>query len=142
MGLLYLVVQYIENRDDAQRHVSGHPRWNPSPPGSRGSAGRARSMRTTGVLSTATSSPSNVLMPSPSWPQLADFGIAKLLNLSGSQNLTMTGVFHGHRRLLSRPNRPWARRLMREETSILGVLLYETLTGGYRTTPTTRSPSP
>jgi serine/threonine protein kinase len=35
--------------------------------------------------------PANVLMPSPTWPMLADFGIAKLMN-DNQQRLTVPGL--------------------------------------------------
>ena len=39
--------------------------------------------------------PANVLMPTPNWPMLADFGIAKILNDTTSPNLTMANQIIG-----------------------------------------------
>jgi serine/threonine protein kinase/uncharacterized protein YraI len=71
--------------------------------------------------------PANILMPSPSWALLADFGIAKLLN--DSQRLTMTGFIVGTAAYMApeqAANRPIDART---DLYSLGVVLYEMLTG-------------
>ena len=55
--------------------------------------------------------PSNILMPSPSWPMLADFGIAKLMNDTQLQ-LTMSNQVIGTAMYLA-PEQAMENRLMR-----------------------------
>ncbi|MEO7912987.1 MAG: protein kinase, partial [Roseiflexaceae bacterium] len=71
--------------------------------------------------------PANVLMPSPSWALLADFGIAKLLN--DSQRLTMTGFIIGTAAYMA-PEQAAGKPIdARTDLYSLGVVLYEMLTG-------------
>jgi serine/threonine protein kinase len=71
--------------------------------------------------------PANVLLPSPSWALLADFGIAKLLN--DSQHLTMTGFIIGTAAYMA-PEQAAGKPIdARTDLYSLGVVLYEMLTG-------------
>ncbi|MDQ2996533.1 MAG: protein kinase, partial [Chloroflexota bacterium] len=71
--------------------------------------------------------PANILMPSPSWALLADFGIAKLLN--DSQHLTMTGFIIGTAAYMA-PEQAAGKPIdARTDLYSLGVVLYEMLTG-------------
>jgi len=71
--------------------------------------------------------PANILMPSPSWALLADFGIAKLLN--DSQHLTMTGFIIGTAAYMA-PEQASGKPIdARTDLYSLGVVLYEILTG-------------
>src|SRR5215211_3165803 len=71
--------------------------------------------------------PANVLMPSPTWALLADFGIAKLLN--DSQHLTMTGFIIGTAAYMA-PEQAAGKPIdARTDLYSLGVVLYEMLTG-------------
>ena len=91
-NLLYLVLQYVQNGVTLADTMNG-----PLEP--------VAALRLMGHLLSALSyahshgivhrdiKPANILMPSPSWPMLADFGIAKLMN--ESQHLTMSGLVIG-----------------------------------------------
>jgi serine/threonine protein kinase len=71
--------------------------------------------------------PANILMPSPTWALLADFGIAKLLN--DSQHLTMTGFIIGTAAYMA-PEQAAGKPIdARTDLYSLGVVLYEMLTG-------------
>src|SRR6476659_8135026 len=71
--------------------------------------------------------PANVLMPSPHWALLADFGIAKLLN--DSQHLTMTGFIIGTAAYMA-PEQAAGKPIdARTDLYSLGIVLYEMLTG-------------
>src|SRR5206468_9889373 len=72
--------------------------------------------------------PANVLMPSPRWPMLADFGIAMLLN-DTSQRLTMPGLIVGTAAYMA-PEQAEGRPVdARTDLYATGVLLYEMVTG-------------
>src|SRR5215211_3934324 len=71
--------------------------------------------------------PANILLPSPTWALLADFGIAKLLN--DSQHLTMTGFIIGTAAYMA-PEQAAGKPIdARTDLYSLGVVLYEMLTG-------------
>src|SRR5215207_762693 len=71
--------------------------------------------------------PANILMPSPTWALLADFGIAKLLN--DSQHLTLTGFIIGTAAYMA-PEQAAGKPIdARTDLYSLGVVLYEMMTG-------------
>jgi serine/threonine-protein kinase len=73
--------------------------------------------------------PGNILMPSPTWPLLADFGIAKLLNDNEGQRLTQAGAFIGTPAYVA-PEQAFGTPVdARTDLYSLGVVLYEMLTG-------------
>jgi len=71
--------------------------------------------------------PSNILMSSPTWPMLADFGIAKLLN--DDQRLTISGLILGTVAYMA-PEQAVGRPVdRRADLYATGVMLYEMTTG-------------
>jgi serine/threonine protein kinase len=125
-GLLYLVMQYVENSLSLQDMLGS-----PMDP--------LQALRITGHVLNALDyahkrgvlhrniKPANVLMPAPDWPMLADFGIAKLLN--DSQHLTMTGFIIGTVAYMA-PEQAVGRPIdARTDLYSLGVVLYDMLTG-------------
>ena len=72
--------------------------------------------------------PANVLMPSPSWPMLADFGIAKLMN-DNQQRLTLANQIIGTAAYMA-PEQATGRPIdARTDLYAAGVVLYELVTG-------------
>ncbi|MFL5802857.1 MAG: serine/threonine-protein kinase, partial [Roseiflexaceae bacterium] len=72
--------------------------------------------------------PANVLMPSPTWPMLADFGIAKLIN-DTQQRLTVPGLIVGTAAYMA-PEQATGQAIdARTDIYASGVMLYEMLTG-------------
>jgi formylglycine-generating enzyme required for sulfatase activity/tRNA A-37 threonylcarbamoyl transferase component Bud32 len=72
--------------------------------------------------------PANVLMPSPTWPMLADFGIAKLMN-DNQQRLTVPGLIVGTAAYMA-PEQATGQPIdARTDIYASGVMLYEMLTG-------------
>ncbi len=72
--------------------------------------------------------PANVLMPSPSWPTLADFGIAKLMN-DNQQRLTLANQIIGTAAYMA-PEQATGRPIdARTDLYAAGVVLYELVTG-------------
>ena len=72
--------------------------------------------------------PANVLMPTPTWPMLADFGIAKLLKDTREQ-LTLINQIIGTAAYMS-PEQATSRPIdVRTDLYSAGVVLYELLTG-------------
>jgi formylglycine-generating enzyme required for sulfatase activity len=72
--------------------------------------------------------PANVLMPSPDWPMLADFGIAKLLN-DDQQRLTVPGLIVGTAAYMA-PEQATGQPIdARTDIYATGIMLYEMLTG-------------
>jgi hypothetical protein len=72
--------------------------------------------------------PANVLLPSPDWPMLADFGIAKLL-LGEGRDLTQQGMVLGTAAYMA-PEQAFGLPVdQRTDLYSLGVVLYELVTG-------------
>jgi serine/threonine-protein kinase len=126
-GLLYLVLQYIEN-GVTLGDMLGTPME---------SAAALRLMaRVLDALEYAHQrgivhrdiKPANVLMPSPTWPMLADFGIAKLMN-DNQQRLTVPGLIVGTAAYMA-PEQATGQAIdARTDIYASGVMLYEMLTG-------------
>jgi serine/threonine protein kinase len=125
-GLLYFVLQYVE-QGVTLHDMLGQP------------IAPALALRITGHVLSALEyahgrgvvhrdiKPANILMPSPVWALLADFGIAKLLN--DSQQLTMTGFIIGTAAYMS-PEQAAGKVIdARTDLYALGIVLYEMLTG-------------
>jgi len=73
--------------------------------------------------------PGNVLMPSPTWPMLADFGIAKLLLETGGGQLTQQGLVVGTAAYMAPEQAHGLPVDARTDLYAVGVVLYEMLTG-------------
>src|SRR5262249_18537043 len=72
--------------------------------------------------------PANVLMPSPTWPMLADFGIAKLMD-DTQQRLTVPGLIVGTAAYMA-PEQATGQAIdARTDIYSAGIMLYEMLTG-------------
>ena len=72
--------------------------------------------------------PANVLLPTPNWPMLADFGIAKLL-LGGGAGLTQAGLVVGTPVYMA-PEQAFGLPVdPRTDLYAVGLVLYEMLTG-------------
>jgi serine/threonine protein kinase len=71
--------------------------------------------------------PSNILMPSPDWPMLADFGIAKLVGTN--QQLTPPGQALGTAAYMAPENAGVGSIDARSDLYSAGVVLYELVTG-------------
>jgi hypothetical protein len=127
-GLLYLVVQYIEN-GTTLGDLLGTPM---EPVGALRIIERVLSAldyaHQRGIIHRDIK-PSNILMPSPTWPLLADFGIAKIMNASDGQHLTMSGVFIGTPAYVA-PEQVLGNAIdVRTDLYSMGVVLYEMVTG-------------
>jgi len=73
--------------------------------------------------------PSNILLASPTWPMLADFGIAKLLMESDREPITRQGFIVGTAAYMA-PEQGFGFRVdARTDLYSAGVVLYEMLTG-------------
>ena len=73
--------------------------------------------------------PSNILLPSPSWPMLADFGIAKLLQQADREPITRQGLIVGTAAYMA-PEQGFGLAVdARADLYSAGVVLYELLTG-------------
>ncbi|HEV8653594.1 MAG TPA: protein kinase [Actinomycetes bacterium] len=73
--------------------------------------------------------PGNVLMPSPTWPMLADFGIAKLLLETDGGQLTQQGLVVGTAAYMAPEQAHGLPVDARTDLYAVGVVLYEMLTG-------------
>jgi serine/threonine protein kinase len=126
-GLLYLVLQYIEN-GVTLADMMGQ------------SMALTEALRQTISLLNALDyahqrsiihrdiKPANVLMPAPTWPMLADFGIAKLLN-DTDLRLTMPGLIVGTAAYMA-PEQATGRPVdARTDIYATGVVLFEMVTG-------------
>jgi hypothetical protein len=127
-GLLYRVVQYIEN-GTTLADLLGQPM---EPVAALRIIERVLSAldyaHQRGIIHRDIK-PSNILMPSPTWPLLADFGIAKIMNASDGQNLTMSGVFIGTPAYVA-PEQVLGTGIdVRTDLYSMGVVLYEMVTG-------------
>src|SRR5919199_6886362 len=73
--------------------------------------------------------PGNVLMPTPVWPMLADFGIAKVLLEQDGRQLTQAGLVVGTAAYMA-PEQAFGLPVdARTDLYAAGVVLYEMLTG-------------
>jgi serine/threonine protein kinase len=127
-GTPYLVVQYLDS-EAALDDVTGEPM----------EAGRA--LRLMGqVLSGLEHAhrqsvvhrnikPSNILLPLPTWPMLAGFEIAKLLNDSAREQLTREGMAIGTPAYMA-PEQAFGVQVdARADLYSVGIVLYELLAG-------------
>jgi serine/threonine-protein kinase len=126
-GLLFLVLQYIEG-GTTLGDMLGKPMASPT------------ALRLTSHVLDALDyahkrgvihrdiKPANVLMPSPSWPMLADFGIAKLMN-DNQQRLTLANQIIGTAAYMA-PEQATGRPIdARTDLYAAGIVLYELVTG-------------
>jgi serine/threonine protein kinase/formylglycine-generating enzyme required for sulfatase activity len=126
-GLLFLVLQYIEG-GTTLGDMLGKPMASPT------------ALRLTSHVLDALDyahkrgvihrdiKPANVLMPSPNWPMLADFGIAKLMN-DNQQRLTLANQIIGTAAYMA-PEQATGRPIdARTDLYAAGVVLYELVTG-------------
>jgi serine/threonine protein kinase/formylglycine-generating enzyme required for sulfatase activity len=125
-GMLYLVMQYIENGT-----TLGDLLDEPIESG--------RALRLIGKVLDALSyahergivhrdiKPANVLLPSPDWPMLADFGIVKLRD--DDQNLTNPGLVIGTAAYMAPEQASGKAVDARTDLYATGVVLYEMVTG-------------
>jgi uncharacterized protein YraI len=124
-GILYLVLQYVEN-GLTLKDMLGE------------SLAPATALRLTGHVLAALDyahkrgiihrdiKPANVLMPTPTWAALADFGIAKLLNES---QLTTSGFMVGTAAYMA-PEQGLGRPAdVRTDLYSTGIMFYELVTG-------------
>ncbi|HEU5100024.1 MAG TPA: SUMF1/EgtB/PvdO family nonheme iron enzyme [Roseiflexaceae bacterium] len=125
-GLLYLVMQYIENGTTLADMLDGPIE-------------AARALRLIGKVLDALSyahergiihrdiKPANVLLPSPEWPMLADFGIVKLRD--DDQKLTIPGLVIGTAAYMAPEQASGLPVDARTDLYATGVVLYELITG-------------
>src|SRR5262245_9524946 len=73
--------------------------------------------------------PSNILMPSPNWPVLADFGIAKLISAGQRVSLTPANQILGTAAYMAPEQATGGAIDARTDLYAVGVMLYELLTG-------------
>jgi serine/threonine protein kinase len=127
-GILYLVTQYIDNGVTLADYVG-----EPMEP--------VRALKLTsqvlGALSYAHGQgvvhrdikPANILLPLPSWPMLADFGIAKILEQQDQRQITQFGLIVGTAAYIS-PEQALSKPVDgRSDIYSAGTLLFELLTG-------------
>jgi serine/threonine-protein kinase len=127
-GILYLVTQYIDNGVTLADYIG-----EPMEP--------VRALKLTsqvlGALSYAHGQgvvhrdikPANILLPLPSWPMLADFGIAQILEQQDQRKLTQFGLIVGTAAYIS-PEQALSKAVDgRSDIYSAGTLLFELLTG-------------
>src|SRR5262245_31930657 len=125
-GMLYLVLQYIENGASLADTLGAQ--MEPAPTLRL----MARVLEALGYahergIIHRDIKPSNILLLSPRWPMLADFGIAKLM--SDDQRLTMSGMIVGTAAYMA-PEQATGRPVdARTDLYSAGIVLYELLTG-------------
>jgi formylglycine-generating enzyme required for sulfatase activity len=127
-GLLYLVTQYIEHGATLGDRLGA-----PLEPGEA----LHLAIHVLGALDYAHQhgiihrdiKPSNILMVSPSWPVLADFGIAKILGDPDDTQVTLPGVLLGTPAYAAPEQVSGAPSDARTDLYALGVVLYEMVTG-------------
>jgi formylglycine-generating enzyme required for sulfatase activity/tetratricopeptide (TPR) repeat protein len=126
-GLLYLVLQYIEN-GATLADMLGHPM--PAPQALRLTSHVLDALdyaHKRGIIHRDIK-PANVLMPSANWPMLADFGIAKLMN-DNQARLTLANQIIGTAAYMA-PEQATGRPIdARTDLYAAGVVLYELVTG-------------
>src|SRR5262245_9385796 len=125
-GMLYLVMQYIENGTTLSDVLNGPMET-------------TRALRLVGKVLDALSyahergiihrdiKPANVLLPSPDWPMLADFGIVKLRD--DDQKLTIPGLVIGTAAYMAPEQASGLPVDARTDLYATGVVLYELVTG-------------
>ena len=127
-GLLYLVTQYIEHGTTLNDRLGA-----PLEPGEA----LHLAIHVLGALDYAHQhgiihrdiKPSNILMASPSWPVLADFGIAKILGEPDDERVTLPGVLLGTPAYAAPEQVSGAPADARTDLYALGIVLYEMVTG-------------
>src|SRR6266516_1706399 len=138
-GQAYLVMQYVSDGVTLADVIAGGSGGAESPDGSRPLPPQ-RSVELLGRVLAGLGyaheqgivhrdvKPSNVLMASPAWPMLADFGIAKLL-AQGDQRLTTAGTIIGTPAYMT-PEQAFNLPVdARTDLYSAGVMLYEMVTG-------------
>src|SRR5689334_624536 len=126
-GLLFLVLQYIEN-GDTLGDMLGAPLEPAAALRLMSHVLRALEYAHGRGIVHRDIKPANVLMPSPIWPMLADFGIAKLMN-DNQQRLTVPGLIVGTAAYMA-PEQATGQAIdARTDLYAAGVMLYEMLTG-------------
>ncbi len=126
-GLLYLVMRYVEN-GVTLADMLGQPLVAPAAMRLIGHVLEALEYAHQRGIIHRDIKPANVLMPSPTWPMLADFGIAKLLN-DVEQRLTTPGLIVGTVAYMA-PEQATGRAVdARTDIYATGIMLYEMVTG-------------
>ncbi|HET9222370.1 MAG TPA: serine/threonine-protein kinase, partial [Roseiflexaceae bacterium] len=125
-GMLYLVLQYIENAATLGDMLGAQMEPGPALRLMARVLEALDYAHTRGIIHRDIK-PSNILLLSPRWPMLADFGIAKLM--SDDQRLTMSGMIVGTAAYMS-PEQAAGRTVdARTDLYAVGIVLYELLTG-------------
>src|SRR5690348_9086038 len=127
-GLLFLVLQYIE-QGMTLGDLLGHP-MEPVP--ALQLMGRVLAAldyaHERGIVHRDVK-PANILMPTPSWPMLSDFGIVKLLADNENSNLTAQGMIIGTPAYLA-PEQVLGMHIdRRTDLYSAGIVFYEMVTG-------------
>jgi serine/threonine protein kinase len=126
-SVLFLVLQYIEN-GSTLADMLGAPMEPPTALRLMSHVLRALEYAHGRGIVHRDIKPANVLMPSPAWPMLADFGIAKLMN-DNQQRLTVPGLIVGTAAYMA-PEQATGQPIdARTDVYSAGIMLYEMLTG-------------
>jgi serine/threonine protein kinase len=125
-GVAYIVMEYVPGGSLKQR-LTGEPMaWSDVAPLVIGVGRALEHAHSEGVIHRDVK-PANVLLPSPDWPLLVDFGLAKLTDALG--DITQPGASLGTPAYLS-PEQAGGETIdQRADVYGLGVVLYESLTG-------------